>query len=84
VLTINALADPACRKRVLAATLGVRGKMRAPSRLIDTSALAPQEREAPAREFLETITDVDVRTGDASPTPSPTTRSSPARTMRWV
>jgi AraC-like DNA-binding protein len=34
--------------------------MRAPNRLIDTSALAPQEREAAAREFLETITDVDV------------------------
>jgi AraC-like DNA-binding protein len=34
--------------------------MRAPDRLIDTSALAPQEREAAAREFLETITDVDV------------------------
>ena len=34
--------------------------MRAPNRLIDTSALAPREREAAAREFLETITDVDV------------------------
>src|ERR1700733_6004653 len=34
--------------------------MRAPNRLIDTSALAPKEREAAAREFLETITDVDV------------------------
>jgi AraC-like DNA-binding protein len=34
--------------------------MRAPNRLIDTSALAPQERETAAREFLETITDVDV------------------------
>ena len=34
--------------------------MRAPDRLIDTSALAPQAREAAAREFLETITDVDV------------------------
>ena len=34
--------------------------MRAPDRLIDTSALAPKEREAAAREFLETITDVDV------------------------
>jgi AraC-like DNA-binding protein len=34
--------------------------MRAPNRLIDTSALAPREREEAAREFLETITDVDV------------------------
>ena len=34
--------------------------MRAPNRLIDTSALAPREREAAAREFQETITDVDV------------------------
>lgn len=34
--------------------------MRAPDRLIDTSALAPKERETAAREFLETITDVDV------------------------
>jgi AraC-like DNA-binding protein len=34
--------------------------MRAPNRLLDTPALAPQEREAAAREFLETITDVDV------------------------
>jgi AraC-like DNA-binding protein len=34
--------------------------MRAPNRLIDTSALAPREREPAAREFLETITDVDV------------------------
>jgi hypothetical protein len=34
--------------------------MRAPDRLIDTSALAPREREAAARAFLETLTDVDV------------------------
>ena len=34
--------------------------MRTPNRLIDTSALAPREREAASREFLETITDVDV------------------------
>src|SRR6202167_3035891 len=34
--------------------------MRAPDRLIDTSALAPQAREGAAREVLETITDVDV------------------------
>ena len=31
-----------------------------PSRLLDTSVLAPREREAAAREFLETITDIDV------------------------
>jgi hypothetical protein len=60
VLTIDALADPTCHKRVLAATLGVRGEDASAHRLIDTSALAPQEREAAAREFLERITDVDV------------------------
>jgi AraC-like DNA-binding protein len=37
-----------------------------PNRLLDTSVLAPREREAAAREFLETITDVDV-TGHACP-----------------
>ncbi|HEY6494463.1 MAG TPA: helix-turn-helix domain-containing protein [Trebonia sp.] len=31
-----------------------------PNRLLDTSAMAPREREAATREFLETITDVDV------------------------
>jgi AraC-like DNA-binding protein len=40
--------------------------MRAPNRLIDTSALAPPEREAAARDFLETLTDVDV-VGHACP-----------------
>jgi hypothetical protein len=39
-------------------SLQFRGKMRAPNRLIDTSALAPKEREAAAREFLETITNI--------------------------
>ena len=34
--------------------------MLVPDRLLDTSALAPREREGAAREFLETITDVDV------------------------
>ena len=31
-----------------------------PSRLLDTSALAPREREAATREFLETLTELDV------------------------
>ena len=47
--------------------------MRAPNRLIDTSALAPKEREAAAREFLETITDVDV-VGHACPPEAVRTR----------
>jgi AraC-like DNA-binding protein len=37
-----------------------------PNRLLDTSALAPREREEAAREFLETITEVDV-VGHACP-----------------
>jgi AraC-like DNA-binding protein len=40
--------------------------MLVPDRLLDTSALAPREREGAAREFLETITDVDV-VGHACP-----------------
>lgn len=40
--------------------------MLVPDRLLDTSALAPSEREGAAREFLETITDVDV-VGHACP-----------------
>jgi AraC-like DNA-binding protein len=31
-----------------------------PNRLLDTSALAPRERDAATREFLETLTEVDV------------------------
>ncbi len=31
-----------------------------PDRLLDTSALAPDEREAASREFLETLTELDV------------------------
>lgn len=37
-----------------------------PNRLLDTSALAPQERDAATREFLETLTEVDVM-GHACP-----------------
>jgi AraC-like DNA-binding protein len=40
--------------------------MLVPDRLLDTSVLAPREREGAAREFLETITDVDVA-GHACP-----------------
>jgi hypothetical protein len=47
--------------------------MRAPNRLIDTSALAPKEREAAVCEFLETITDVDV-VGHACPPEAVRTR----------
>ena len=44
-----------------------------PNRLLDTSALAPHEREAAAREFLETITEVDV-VGHGCPAESVRTR----------
>src|ERR1700760_4766202 len=37
-----------------------------PDRLLDTSALAPEEREAATREFLETLTELDVM-GHACP-----------------
>jgi len=47
--------------------------MRAPNRLLDTSALAPREREAAARQFLETLTDVDV-VGHACPPEAVRTR----------
>jgi AraC-like DNA-binding protein len=46
-----------------------------PSMLLDTSALAPREREAAAREFLETITEVDV-VGHGCPPESVRTRVS--------
>jgi AraC-like DNA-binding protein len=41
--------------------------MLVPNRLLDTSVLAPREREAAVREFLETITDVDVIGHDCPP-----------------
>ena len=37
-----------------------------PNRLLDTSAMAPRQREAATREFLETLTDLDV-VGHACP-----------------
>ena len=37
-----------------------------PNRLLDTSAMAPRQREAATREFLETLTDLDVM-GHACP-----------------
>jgi AraC-like DNA-binding protein len=49
--------------------------MLGPNTLLDTSALAPGEREAAAREFLETITEVDV-VGHACPPQSVRTRIS--------
>jgi AraC-like DNA-binding protein len=44
-----------------------------PDRLLDTSALVPREREAATREFLETLTELDVM-GHACPPESVRTR----------